>query len=304
MEAVETIRQYYLNTRKETPTGFDLHKANTSHFNILESESCLNTFPFMRRDYYKICLVDNALTYQYDGQKIEIEGPCIVFSNPNIPYGMERKYLCNKRKGYICLFNEGYLTGEIKAALIKLNALYARDIFPYIMLTNEEYELFSLYFKNLYDEYRGNFEFRKEIITNLLRVVIYLAIKTQMNHYPEIHFTEQKDRLVTGFIKLLDRQFPVDSPNSILELKTPADFADNLNVHVNHLNHALKTNTGKSTSQLIQERVLTESLALIQYSDWSISEVGQSLGFEYPAHFSQFIKKHTGFSPKYFKKSS
>lgn len=304
MDAVETLLQYYHNTKKETPTGLNYPQGNTSHFNILESESCLNTFPFMRRDYYKICLVDNSLTYQYGDRAVEIDGPCLVFSNPNIPYALERKYICNKRKGYICLFNEEYLTGEIKTALIKLNALYANDIFPYIKLNNEEYELFSLYFKNLQEEYRGNFEFRKEIITNLLRVIIYLAIKTQLRHCPELQFIEQKDRLVTGFIKLLDRQFPVDSPKSVLELKTPADFADQLNVHVNHLNHVLKIGTGKSTSQLIQERVLTESLALIQYSDWSITEVGQSLGFDYPAHFSQFIKKHTGFSPKYFKKSS
>lgn len=301
MEAVESLLEYYKFTNKEIPSGLLDQPRSTIHFNILESESCLHTFPFMRRDYYKICLVDNSLVYQYGDRKVEINGPSIIFSNPSIPYSLERKYECNKRKGYICLFNEEYLSGEVKSALLKLSALYSSSIFPYIELNNEEYESFLLYFKSLKEEYSGDFEYRKEIIVNLLRLIIYLSIKTKLAQCPSKSLIEGKDRIVKGFINLLNRQFPLDSPNSRIIYRTPAEFANQLNVHVNHLNHALKEGMGKSTSQLIQERILTESIALIRNSDWSITEIGYGLGFEYPQHFSQFIKKQTGQAPSFFK---
>ncbi|MBE8719186.1 helix-turn-helix domain-containing protein [Sphingobacterium pedocola] len=304
MEAVESILQYYQNTNKEIPTDILLPKRETSHFNILESMNCLLTFPYMRRDYYKICLVDNSLVYQMGDRKIEIDGPCIVFSNPTLAYSLERKYECNRRKGYICLFNEDYLTGDLKAVLLKLNALYQDNVFPYIKLTNEEYEMFSLYFRGLRDEYTGSFEYRKEIIVNLLRLIIYLAIKIQLQHCPELKQQDFGDRLVRAFMKLLDGQFPVDSPKHSIHFKTPAEFADKLNVHVNHLNHSLKTGTGKSTTHLIQERIVTEAMDLLKNTDWSIGEIGNSLGFEYPQHFSYFLKKQTGQNPSFYKKGT
>lgn len=40
-----------------------------------------------------------------------------------------------------------------------------------------------------------------------------------------------------------------------IAFRSPTEFADQLAVHVNHLNRALKETTGKTTSQVIAERV-------------------------------------------------
>jgi len=69
-------------------------------------------------------------------------------------------------------------------------------------------------------------------------------------------------------------------------------------VHVNHLNRSVKEVTGKSPSTLIISRIADESKALLTNTDWSISEVAYTLGFEYPSHFTAFLKKHIGSTPK------
>ncbi|MCD7930366.1 MAG: hypothetical protein LUH15_02795 [Tannerellaceae bacterium] len=55
------------------------------------------------------------------------------------------------------------------------------------------------------------------------------------------------------------------------------DFANRLSVHVNHLNRVVKTVTGRTTSALINNRIIQEAVQLLQRSN--------------------FIKKHTGVSP-------
>jgi AraC family transcriptional activator of pobA len=60
------------------------------------------------------------------------------------------------------------------------------------------------------------------------------------------------------FLTLLAGQFPIISPQQRLGLRTAQAFADQLTVHVNHLNHTLKHVTGKTTTQLLAERVVQE----------------------------------------------
>jgi AraC-like DNA-binding protein len=88
----------------------------------------------------------------------------------------------------------------------------------------------------------------------------------------------------------------------VVRLRNPGDFAELLHVHVNHLNHTLRKLTGKSTSVIIQERILEEAKDLLKNSDWNISEIANSLGFEYVQHFSQFFKKYTQNSPGEYRK--
>jgi AraC family transcriptional activator of pobA len=104
-------------------------------------------------------------------------------------------------------------------------------------------------------------------------------------------------RIASMFLKLMERQFPVDSPQYALKLTTANDYAKQLSVHVNHLNRAIKEITGKTTTEHLTERVLKEARALLQHTNWTINEIAYSLGYEYPTYFNNFFKKHTGVSP-------
>ena len=42
------------------------------------------------------------------------------------------------------------------------------------------------------------------------------------------------------------------------------------------------------------ERIVTEAKALLQHTDWNISDIAYSLGFEDPNYFNNFFKRLTG----------
>jgi AraC family transcriptional activator of pobA len=104
-------------------------------------------------------------------------------------------------------------------------------------------------------------------------------------------------RLTTIFFELLERQFPIESADQPLQLRTAQDFANHLSVHINYLNRSVKEVTGKPTTTHIAERVITEARALLQHTTWTIAEVAYALGFEYPTYFNNFFKKNTGETP-------
>lgn len=95
----------------------------------------------------------------------------------------------------------------------------------------------------------------------------------------KVHYADASRRITTVFLELLERQFPIDDTHQRLNLRTPAAFADQLAIHVNHLNRALKKTTEKSTSEIIQERILQEAKILLKHSAWNISEIAYALGF-------------------------
>ena len=113
---------------------------------------------------------------------------------------------------------------------------------------------------------------------------------------------KQKD-WVKSHIELLERQFPIESINQELQLRTAKEYAENLRIHVNHLNKVLKEVTGKTTTEIIASRITQEAKILLKQTDWNISEIANCLGFDEVAHFSNFFKKQTTTSPLHYREN-
>jgi AraC-like DNA-binding protein len=102
---------------------------------------------------------------------------------------------------------------------------------------------------------------------------------------------------------LLERQFPIDAPSQVVKIKTANEFALQLNIHTNTLNRALKERTGRTTTEWIAERITKEAKALLQFSNWDVSAIAYTLGFEHSSNFIIFFKKQTRLTPNQFRKS-
>ena len=116
--------------------------------------------------------------------------------------------------------------------------------------------------------------------------------------------TNQKTyiQIAQNFLMQLSGQFPITEDTQPIKLRKASDFADILNIHVNHLNRSVKLYTGKTTTQNINERFIQEARALLKRNDWSISTIATVLGFREVNHFSTFFKKHVGHTPTDFRK--
>ena len=80
-----------------------------------------------------------------------------------------------------------------------------------------------------------------------------------------------------------------------------SEYADKLHITPGHLNSLVKTNTGKSAIDLIQEKRLMEAKRFLVHTNLSIKEIAYETGFDDPAYFSRFFKKWNKVTPLEFR---
>lgn len=81
-----------------------------------------------------------------------------------------------------------------------------------------------------------------------------------------------------------------------------AGYAAELGVTPNHLNRAVKAETGRSAGEWIENARLSLARNLLHDPSVPVSEIAYRLGFEDPAYFSRFFRKLVGMSPTDFRK--
>ena len=156
----------------------------------------------------------------------------------------------------------------------------------------------------MFDEINSDYAFKYDALRNQVMGLVHYGMKMNPVRHFDVEGPTASKRISALFMELLERQFPIDDDHRQLQLRTPSQFADQLNVHVNHLNRALKETTEKTTSQIIADRIVKESKILLKRSHWSISEISDALEFKEGTHFSNFFKKHVKTSPSRFRASS
>ena len=294
MEVTETLEDFY---KKKFDLTYEGVNNDLGHFNVFKMEDCYlpgrPPIQYSRRDYYKITLMRGRHLYHYGDKTLEVEGSTLIFFNPQIPYTFER--LSEDDGGYFCIFKDAFFADHIRGSLKDL-PMYAVNGKPAYMLTQQQDQGFEQIFEKMLTEISSNYVFKYDLIRNYILEMIHGALKLQPSESLYKH-TDANARITAVFNELLERQFPIESRSQQFSLRSAKDFAEKLNVHTNHLNRAIKTATGKTTTSHIAERITTEAIALLKHTNWNISEISYSLGFEAPSHFSNFFKKHTNMTP-------
>lgn len=280
------------NTRTVSPFNREL---KLKGFNVFQIEDDSNaTRIYSRKDFYKICLTTGKSIIHYADRSFEAEGTVLFFGNPHIPYSWET--ISTTYVGYTCLFSEEFLQLSERSETLLQSPLFKLDGTPILHITDQQRAFLNGIFQKMMEEQQADYTFKDDLIRNYIHLIIHEALKMQ----PSENFSRDKNaasRITRVFLELLERQFPVESADRPLQLKTAQDYANSLAVHVNHLNRSLKETTGKSTTTLINERIVGEAKAILLHTDWSVAEVAYALGFDYPTYFNNFFKKMTGATP-------
>jgi len=300
---IKTLESFYKDTAALIPEGINKEIGHFNVFKIDELHAQIRknlkpVMPYNRRAYYKISLISGRNRAEYADKVIEIEKNALLFATPKIPYHYVPQD--DNQFGYFCIFTNDFLLHSKSGVVLDELPIYHPGGYPIFQLSDEEASDISYVFKKMYKELSSNYAYKYDLLRNYVLELIHLGQKLQPATalYPSHNASARVSSL---FIELLERQFPIESPHQRLGLRTAKDFADRLAVHVNHLNKVLKENTGKTTTDLISGRIIQEAKILLKQTDWNISEIAFSLGFEEVAHFSNFFKKQTSFTPLSFR---
>jgi AraC family transcriptional regulator, transcriptional activator of pobA len=80
-----------------------------------------------------------------------------------------------------------------------------------------------------------------------------------------------------------------------------AHYADALGVPAAALSRALNHVTGRSTKELVTDRVMLEAARLLRFTELTVQEVGHRTGFRDPLYFSRAFKRHNGEAPQAYR---
>jgi AraC-like DNA-binding protein len=287
----ETLEDFYLHKFNELPINM---QPEIGHFNVFRFEDCIaKPVTYSRRDFYKISLMRGNNRYHYADKSIEIDGSTLMFFNPRVPYTWEP--LSSDSTGFFCIFSTAFFTEKFGMGLNEL-PMYASGGKPAYVLNAEQDAVVTGIFLKMMEEIKSEYVFKYDLLRNYVTELTHVALKSRPSESLYQH-PNAKSRITAVFTELLERQFPIESPSQRLRMRSASDYAAQLSVHVNHLNRAIRETTGKTTTVVIAERLVSEAKSLLKHTDWNISEIGYCLGFEEPAHFNNFFKKQTQFTP-------
>jgi AraC family transcriptional activator of pobA len=294
----ESLEEFYKQKLNWIPENL---RKDIGHFNVFRMEDCIGhgkqPIQYSRRDYYKVTLIRGKHAYHYADKSIEVSGTSLIFFNPHVPYTFEQ--LSGDPTGYFVIFKEAFFTERIRGGISDL-PMFMPGGKPSYLLTKSQDKYVSNVFEKMIGEIGSDYVHKYDLLRNYLMEVIHYALK----HQPEETLYQNIDanaRITAVFSELLERQFPIESPAQRFTLRSARDFAEQLAVHVNHLNRAIRLTTGKTTSDHIYDRLVSEARVLLKHTSWNIAEISYCLGFEDPAHFNHFFKKHAQVTPSAYR---
>jgi AraC family transcriptional activator of pobA len=298
MAPVVELKTFYKHLNREP----DQAQPDIGHFNLFRVEDLLlpqgKPVSYSRRDFFKISFVKGQGKIHYADRSVDAHGTVLVFTNPMIPFFWER--ISPEQSGFVCIFTEAFFNryGTIRDYPVFQQA--ANGILP---LNDDQSKQFQDLFERMFAELQGDYIFKYDLLRNLMMEVVHAAQKLQPAPGNLLSGPKAAERLAGLFAELLERQFPIELSSQVIQLRSAAGFARQLNIHVNHLNKALKLITGHTTMQLINERIMQEARLLLKGSTWTIGEIARCLGFEEPNHFSVFFKSRSAITPNQYRQS-
>lgn len=149
-------------------------------------------------------------------------------------------------------------------------------------------------FGQLDHEYRGNALHRDKLMSTLLQC-IFIWISRQMARR-QTALLRQEDRghnYFGQFAQLIEAHY---TQGWSIE-----KYARQLAISPTYLNVLCREATGQSALALVNQRLILAAKRELVFTTMTISVVAESLGFNDPAYFTRFFKRHVGVSPKEFR---
>ncbi len=199
------------------------------------------------------------------------------------------KLLSDDLEGFYCHFSNEFI-----GANPFLDILYTQPSKEdYFHFSQEESDNLFVLLSRILVLYRS----RKEHLGNYRLITFYLS-----TIIAELFLTFREKQVNPSKKKEL---FPLF--NSLIHARfkqnwTIKEYASQLNCTPNHLNKRVKTETGRTASEIIKEVIVLEAKVLLHQTSLTVKEISQELGFEDASYFSRYFKNETNFTPSNYRK--
>lgn len=283
------INEYHLHQKSPTKRQFELFdlkeylKTNKEHSSIPHSHSF----------YQLIWFRSNEGKHFVDFKSYNIKKDRLFFIAKNqIHYFEKRK----DYEGVLLHFNESFILQNERDNEFFINYnLFNNLETPYFQMPLDLIPELNIYVSQIKNEINNVHSFGHQfILTNILKSFLITIEREKRKELKEDSSFESS----LSFLKF----------RKILEISyrknwSVSKYAQELNISTKTLNNLIKSKTGKTTSNMISDRIILEAKRKLSHSNSFVNEIGYDLGFQDPSYFVKFFKKHINLTPSEFRKS-
>ncbi len=253
-------------------------------------------------DFYAVALKKDCAggKFKYGQQYYDFDEGIMYFTAPQQVLQFE-DVLLNEVEGFVLVVHPDFLQGYPLASKVKDYGFFSYTANEALFLSEKEEKSVMDIIENIEQEVDANMDsFTQDLLVSNLD----LLLKYCDRFYNRQFLTRKKvnNDLLSKLETLLDEHFKNDQ--LILNgIPTVHFVAEKLNLSPNYLSDMLRVQTGRTTQQHIQNRLIEKAKELLSTTEMSVSEIAYQLGFEHPQSFHRLFKNRTSFSPLEFRAS-
>lgn len=197
------------------------------------------------------------------------------------------------------LFHPDFIIGTPLGKKIQQYSFFAYSSNEALHLSPAEFEIIGHLISIIRTELDNDMDdSTHEILCDNLKLLLDYCVR-----FYNRQFTERKELnhdVLARFENLLNEYF-ISGDAERLGLPTVNYFADKISLSPNYFGDLVKRETGTSAKEYLRKKLFEAAKEQLMNPQKSISQVAQSLGFQYPQHFVRFFKRMTGNTPSEFR---
>lgn len=266
--------------------------ANDFTTHLLHNKDIIS-HPHKHNFYLSVLFTEGTGIHEIDFESYQIKPGSVFLLRPGQTHCWK---FTTQGKGYIFFHSKEFYEATYQNKNLTIFPFFfSNQNSPCIYLTKETMFSIEPLFNAILTESYSNEILKQQKLVNLIDLVyIELSRLLLKGNVEDLVNSKNFTMKLYKFEQLIEEKYTTQ--------KSAIAYAEDMNLSVKHLNRICQKTIGKTTTDVILERVILEAKRLILYSDNNLTEIARNLGYEDYSHFSKLFKQKSGMSPSQFQK--
>lgn len=251
------------------------------------------TEPHKHNFYLSVLFTSGHGTHEIDFQSYPVKPGSLFVLSPGQTHSWE---LSDDIEGIIFFHDEPFYDLHYASSKLKnFPFYYSLQNSRCIYLEKKSMKPFHQLYEMVLEEHLDNALLGHHKIKSLIDI-IYIELS-------RLYINENKGEYTkTGSYTVLLNRFEYLINENYKTVKSPSQYASIMNISTRHLNRICKELLNKTSSDIINERVLLEAKRMLLHTKGTVAIVADNLGFNDYSYFSRLFKEKCNETPTEFQK--
>lgn len=165
---------------------------------------------------------------------------------------------------------------------------------PVLPISAKSYPVFARLFDSLSARFASDGLTEEEVLMAYLNVILVELLRVY-GAPAKVVSTDAPTTLTHSFYELVGEHFQ--------DKRQVRAYANMLGVSLNHLVETVRSTSGKTPKQILQERLLLEAKRMLVHTQYTVAEISWRLDFKTPSYFGVWFKNLEGVTPAQFRQA-